>query len=1141
MKKHFLLLLVLSVLIIPTKLLAYTVNQIITINGNTYKVLQDDDNGAYLCLIGTNAVGEFEVPSIVKDGIDKIFTVTEVGGDENCKSSGVKSIILPPTIKKINYGAFNDANVESMYIPESVEYINHSAYYKWIKAPVFTVAENNPYFSNGSDGALYNKDKTELYCVPSDVSLSAGAYTVNESVKKIYFNAFLKNNNLKKIVLPKDLYYIEEGFPTITYGCDKLEEFDIAPDGDTEFWVKDGVLFRKDALMNYPRGKTDESYKVPDKISVIIKYAIQTNGKMRTIDLNNVEKLNDCSLINCGSLKTVTIPKNLDDEGVEGAIVSCNAITSYVVPDDCVNFSGKDGVVFSKNMKKLYFYPPSKPGTTYNIPDEVESIERYAFRSCKFIETLNIPGKISNIGQQAFRDMRELRNVKFEEPSSVETFGNNIFMECRYLTEVTLPKSLIKIASAFYRCAALKTINVPDGSKLKEIDGSAFITNTALENFNFIGRCELTTIGSNAFANLQGITSFDVPKTVTQISANAFSGCSNLAKVTFAEDALIKKILAGAFANCGLNSITIPESVTTIENEAFRNCQVLTVVNLSKQIQTIDPGAFKNCSQLTDINVDKDNTKYSSVDGYLLTHDKKTLVIFPPGKANDKFTLLPPSITKIGDYSFYDCKELKNVIIPNKVTSIGARAFGLCTNLKTVTFLCDEFIDPSNIDQGQNTMSFDDGVIAQFNMFGNMDIYVRKNLLDAFRSDPYYQNFKVVGTSFSKEGNEYMPVSDNSVDLLAVGNTDYTFVVPTKVRGSVAIDNQGHHEEREYDVKLIGDYAFQNTTNAVKEVVIKNNVEYIGAKAFMTNINNLTSTIENIFFIESNPTKRMLSTVRFELDETNYNYNEFASTTKIYVKKSACETYKDVWHKMVYKPNVGYQESQYNFVNQIDYRIPDVSIKTKYGTFAREFDTDFSDYFTTSGKSEVAAFVAGSPIKVGNGDYGTSTHKVTMTSIDENGGVEGNYGYIPAYTGVLLKVLDKVATDGDFYYTIGEKDDVSYDITNNIMNECTVNYKEVLASEDDPIYVMQGGVFRKATATITKFPVHRAYMKPGTIGAGAKIMFVFDDEETVTSLDEIIASDVRKENNEYYNLNGQRVENPQQGIYIKNGKKVVIK
>jgi len=97
----------------------------------------------------------------------------------------------------------------------------------------------------------------------------------------------------------------------------------------------------------------------------------------------------------------------------------------------------------------------------------------------------------------------------------------------------------------------------------------------------------------------------------------------------------------------------------------------------------------------------------------------------------------------------------------------------------------------------------------------------------------------------------------------------------------------------------------------------------------------------------------------------------------------------------------------------------------------------------------------------------------------------------------------------------------------------------VAASATAPVYVMQGGVFRKAEAPITDFPVHRAYFKVGDLPAGAKVSLVFDDN-TTTDI-ESISTDCQDSGDAYYNLNGQRVENPQHGVYIRNGKKIIIK
>ena len=315
-------------------------------------------------------------------------------------------------------------------------------------------------------------------------------------------------------------------------------------------------------------------------------------------------------------------------------------------------------------------------------------------------------------------------------------------------------------------------------------------------------------------------------------------------------------------------------------------------------------------------------------------------------------------------------------------------------------------------------------------------------------------------------------------------------------------------------------------------------MEYIGAKAFVKNNNKLKS----IFFIQSEPTKQMLGTTRFELDETGTNFNEFDPSTKIYVKKSAYIKYKKEWNKTRINTTTKQEEqSPFNFTDQIEYKIKDVQISNRYTTFAREFDVDFSDC-TRFGGMNVAAFVSGQ-IKTGQGDHGEATsHHVRMKSIDLNGGVNNSYGYIPANTGVLLKLFNNSGTSsGNLYYTIGEEDNVTYHITNNIMTGVRVKSRLVNASPSAPIYVLQGGVFRKAINNIPNFPAHKAYLTlPSGVAPAKELILSFDDDET-TDIESVTTDGETKDNDVYYNLNGQRVSNPQKGIYIHNGKKVIIK
>ena len=1082
-------------------------------------------------------MGALVIPDKINDNQGTTFTVTEVGGDTRYTCKDVTSVKLPETIVKLGNICFYGAQLTEINIPKSVSEIDHVVWAGVKVVPECKVDAANTHFDSDNNGVLYTEGKVELRSVPSNIVSKVGSntYTVDPAVTSIAVGAFFSNPNLKKIVLPPNLEKVEEGWPSIA-STSQLEEFAMTPSSTAKYEVKDGVLFTKEPnkLVLYPRAKNVAEYTVPAGVKEMASYGIAGNGNMTSIDLNEVIKVETSAIVDIAKLKKIKLPKDIKKAGLrQGAFERCNALEAYEVAEGNTDFSAVGGVLFSENKEILYFYPLAKPDETYTIPSTVKEIAAKAFQGATKLTSLIIPTSVEKIQEQAFRQNYKLASVKFCEPSKITNLSAYSFWQCTSLTEVTLPFSITEIGKVFLLCENLETVNVPANAQLKTISENAFATNKKLKNFNFQGNCNLEAIKSNAFANAESLESFNFPKTVTEIGRNAFSGCKNMTTVKFHDDADIEKIGAGAFADCGLTSISIPKKVKTIEREAFRSCKVLNKIDVTEFTTKIDPEAFKYCDNLKAINVNKENKVYSSVDGYLLSKDKETLLIFPPGKANENFTLLPPSIAKIGDYAFYDCTKLTNVTIPNKVTTIGKRAFGLCKNLNTVTFLCDNMIPVENINKEKNEMSFDDGTQTPYSVFDNITINVRTERFNDYNAQGFYKKFKGIDQSFKKGEEEYIAVSDKAVDMLSTTRKDYTFVLPTSIE----------HKGKTYKVSLIGDYAFQNVGDKVKEVVVKKDVEYIGAQAFITDLANKKSTVEHVFFIESKPTEEMLSTTRFELDETGKDYNEFAKSTKIYVKKSALKTYQEKWNKKVYNTDThAYEVSKFNFIDQLDYRVPGVTINYKYGTFAREFDVDFSVYKTEKNKGYVAAFVGKiSEVLPGDGDYGHSTYHIRMSSVDVNGVGNGNFGYVPAYTGVLLKALDSETTPSDFYYAIGEDDDKDYKITNNIMHGVTVNPRNVGGlTVDEVIYVMQKGIFKKAMASTVSIPVHKAYAKIEGMPAGSKVEFSFSDDNTTNAIVTIDAEE-KNADNAYYNLNGQRVTNPQRGVFIKGGRKVIIK
>ena len=246
--------------------------------------------------------------------------------------------------------------------------------------------------------------------------------------------------------------------------------------------------------------------------------------------------------------------------------------------------------------------------------------------------------------------------------TGLTAINQNAFEYCYYLTSIKLPNSLTTIGNyAFDDCYRLASITIPNS---------------------------VETIGTWAFSSCRELISLEIPASVLSIGDAAFQYCNSLEQITVAQgntifdsrdncNAIVESASNTLCFGCK-NSI-IPNTVTIIKNNAFLNVDILSV-NIPESLMTIGTKAFGSCRLLENITVAEGNQVLDSRDNcnaIIETATNKLVV-------GCKNTIIPNTVTIIGNYAYYNCSTLTNVDIPNSVTVIDNYAFEYCYNLTSV-------------------------------------------------------------------------------------------------------------------------------------------------------------------------------------------------------------------------------------------------------------------------------------------------------------------------------------------------------------------------------------------------------------------------------------------------------------------------
>jgi len=561
-------------------------------------------------------------------------------------------------------------------------------------------------------------------CTEKKVTIPASYKGV--PVKEIAEGAFSGLSTLEEILLPNSIKSVGAG---AFNKCSALK-----------FTIEDGYYYLGNienphlVLIRLSTSKLD-NVKINEKTRVIAAEAFIGNRLIKQITIpDSVVSVGKRAFKNCSYVYDVEIGdgvETIEEEAFFGTIgVKTLSIGSAVTT------IGKNA--FKDNNLIEYV----------DIPDSVSEIGESAFASCENLGKVTIGEGVKVICDKAFSDCPMLESIMFGE--AVEYLGRQAFADCVSLSSLFLPGSIeILFPDTFENCAGISyrvyrtgfylgtesnpyeylvgflTQNASEirmHKNTRRIAATLFSTNPMLtkvsidsgsNNLYVDGNCIIDTKAKKLIA---GFSASVIPNdgNFTEIADYAFYGINRIRSIVIPSSVLT--IGDYAFCESQLHGVTI-NGATSIGKEAFKNCNLLTSVDIQSDLESIGDSAFENCTALTSITIPDSVTdigksaflyctkmKYAYIGEGIrnipasLFERCSTLAKISGGKnivsigdrafdncRNLESFAFNDGIEYIGERAFYTCSLIKAVRLPNSVTEVGDLAFKHCTGVETIS------------------------------------------------------------------------------------------------------------------------------------------------------------------------------------------------------------------------------------------------------------------------------------------------------------------------------------------------------------------------------------------------------------------------------------------------------------------------